>query len=864
MINRIGRGDRGEVWCADDLVLQTEVALKLIDPASQRTRERILSEIRLARQITHPAVCRIFDVGEADDRVFYSMELVQGEDLQTLLSRAGRLPSEKVIDIGRQLCGGLATAHAHGVLTATSSRERSSPKTARSHHRHRFRSRAGRTRAIAADRGDRLPRAEQRCGAPGFRANGPVCARRDPLSTLVGCGPSRTRPAARARRRRRLVDGSISARTRHPAVARRESQPSSAVAAAIAEVLEHDAPVMSALGVQPAIAVAGPWRSVAARRARLVVFSRARRALTDQDTIVVADVMNTTGEPVFDGALKVALAVALEQSPFLKVFPDERVIETLRLMERRPDERVTRSLARDIARREQLKALVAGSIGSLGSHYVIALEAINAETGDVMAREQVEAAGKEAVLTSLGAATSKLRETGQSLSSIQVRRAAAASHHGVARGASCVLLAMGHGTTVPGSGDSASEDGARARSGFAMAQALLSAVYANSNQSAEAPAYARRAFELRNRVSERERFFLSWRYYIDAEQAWDNALELARSWTATYPREAFAFNSLGVALGAFGQHAEAVRAFREAMRIDPRFVPPRRNLAGSLIALDRFDEAASVLNKATADGIDSVAMRQMGYLLVFLAHKPPAPIQPLRARCAGRDVDDQLGAQPRFGAAAMAHELFQRAIQAAPARISEPRRWTIEDAESHAMVGQCAEALQEAPAGLALARDNFTIERASRALAMCDAAGDVSGLTADLARRFPNATVTTRIQVPVAAAAVASRRGDAARALAQLEPVRPYDQAPAAEFWPAYLRGQAYLQSKDARAAIEQFRSILDHRGGAPTSPHPLPSSAVPAGRLAGDTARHAPRTTAFSRVERRGRESAAVAASSS
>ena len=139
-----------------------------------------------------------------------------------------------------------------------------------------------------------------------------------------------------------------------------------------------------------------------------------------QDTIVLADFMNTTGEPVFDGALKVALAVALEQSPFLRVFPDDRVRETLRLMQRAPDERVTPPIAREIARREQLKALVAGSIGTLGSHYVLALEAINAETGDVMAREQVEASVKEQVLTSLGAAATRLREQlGESLASIQ-------------------------------------------------------------------------------------------------------------------------------------------------------------------------------------------------------------------------------------------------------------------------------------------------------------------------------------------------------------------------------------------------------------------------------------------------------------
>src|SRR5207249_1413555 len=168
-----------------------------------------------------------------------------------------------------------------------------------------------------------------------------------------------------------------------------------------------------------------PWWFAGASLAGVVVLviagssffvSPRARALTEQDTIVLADFANTTGDPVFDGALKVALAVALEQSPFLKVFPDDRARETLRLMERSPDERITRSIAREIAQREQLKALLAGSIASLGRNYVLALEAINAQTGDVMAREQAEAASKEQVLTSLGAAILRLRQKlGESL-----------------------------------------------------------------------------------------------------------------------------------------------------------------------------------------------------------------------------------------------------------------------------------------------------------------------------------------------------------------------------------------------------------------------------------------------------------------
>ena len=180
------------------------------------------------------------------------------------------------------------------------------------------------------------------------------------------------------------------------------------------EHIRSKTPVWIAGGVLAAAAI------VVLAIASTFVVAPGARTLTEQDTIVLADFENTTGDPVFDGTLKVALAVALEQSPFLKVFPDERARETLRLMQRSPDERVTRPVAREIARREQLKGLLAGSIVRLGQNYVIAVEAVNAQTGDAMAREQAEAATKEQVLTSLGAATTRLRQKlGESLASVQ-------------------------------------------------------------------------------------------------------------------------------------------------------------------------------------------------------------------------------------------------------------------------------------------------------------------------------------------------------------------------------------------------------------------------------------------------------------
>ncbi len=836
MVERIGQGGMGEVWRADDLVLKTPVALKLIHAASRDGRERILNEVRLARQITHPAVCRVFDVGESEGEVFYSMELVKGEDLATVLRRAGRLPPERVRDIGRQLCDGLAAAHGRGVLH----RDLKPANVLMDEN--------GRVRitdfgiAISRDKTGQ----HAIVGTPGYMApeqlapGSPLSERTDLYALgvvlfelLVGSQPfsdgSKVRGSASRPATLPNIDSPLERIILQALAADPRDRPASAtemaagLAAPLAEHQRRSRPwVVGSVPVSLALLIAaGVW-----------LFTHPGRLLTDQDTLVLADFTNTTGEPVFDGALKVALAVSLEQSPFLRVFPDEGVREELRLMQRAPDERVTRSIAREIARRERLKALVAGSIGSLGSHYVVALEAINAETGDVMAREQVEVASKEQVLTALGNATSRLRERlGESLSSIQrfdapLPRATTSSLEAL----HAYALALDQGRVVPRV--DAVPHLKRALEldpDFAMAQALLSGVYANTGRSAEAPVFSRRAFELRDRVSERERFFISWRYYLDAEQAWDRALELSLSWTMTYPREAFAFNSLGLASAAFGQHQQAVDAFREAIRLDPRFVPPHGNLAGSTIALNRFEEAKGLLAEASSRGLDFISLRRMAYLIAFLDNDSAAMTRELALV---RDTRDAMWAsiwEARTAAFSgrfrKAHELFQNGVEAA--RRDNFRefaaQWMTEDAETHALADECPDARSELAAGLEMSRDNFTLERASRVRALCGDGQDVSQLSGELTNRFPNATLTTRIQLPVTVAALALKRRQPARTLESLETVRQYDHAPASEFWPAYLRGLAYLQSKDGESAAAQFRTILEHRGEAPTSPlYPL------------------------------------------
>jgi Flp pilus assembly protein TadD len=459
---------------------------------------------------------------------------------------------------------------------------------------------------------------------------------------------------------------------------------------------------------------------------------------------------------------------------------------------------------------------------------VLAVEAINASTGEVLAREQVEVGAKEEVSASLGSVTSRLREKlGESLALIERFDAPLAqATTGSLEALHAYSLALDQGRMVPRlEAVPHLQRAIELDPNFAMAQALLSGVYANNGRSAEAPALSRKAFELRDRVSERERFFISWRYFIDAEQAWDKALDLSVSWTRTYPREAFAFNSLGIASAAFGQHEQAVTAFQEAIKIDPKFVPPRGNLVGSLIALNRFEQAAALLDEATSQGVEISSARRTSYLLAFLRGDLQAAAHEL----------DELRRTPQAiwastleartsafsGKVRAAHELSQRGVTSA---IGEQftelaAQWAMEDAEVHAIVGDCDQARREIPAGLELNRDNYTLERAARSYALCGSSAEASRLTDELRSRFAAATLTTRLQIPVIGAASALTRRDFARAIQLLDEVKPYDHAPAAEFWPEYLRGEAYLGLEDAQAAAAQFETIVAHRGEAPTSP---------------------------------------------
>jgi Tfp pilus assembly protein PilF/predicted Ser/Thr protein kinase len=834
MVTRLGRGGMGDVWRADDLMLETPVALKLIRSTSQAGRERLLQEVRLARRITHPAVVRVFDVGEADDEVFFSMELVEGQDLASVLRHAGRLAPSRSVEIARQLCAGLGAAHSEGVL-----------------HRdlkpaNVLIDQQGRVRIT--DFGIAVP-----AGAPGRSGIAGTPMYMAPEQRVAGASLTAQTDlyalgvvlyeVATGLRPARKDDGSIIPPSQlapglDPAfesVILRALSPSPddrpTSAAAFAAFLPHDAhesPLPPRVAVTPAADrpfwMRAWWFALVAVVVMLVglvgfLAPRGSKRLTASDTIVLADFANTTSEPLFDGALKVALAVALEQSPFLKVFPDERAQETLRLMERPATERITREVAREIAVREHLKATISGSIASLGRNYVLALEAANAQ-GDVMAREQVEAASKEEVLTALGTAASRLRERlGESLATLRefdapLPRATTPSLEAL----NAYALALDEGRAsvrvkaIPHLLRAIELD-----PNFAMAQAMLSGVYANTSQTALAPAYSKRAFELRDRVSERERYFISWRYYRDALQDWTKALDLARAWTSAYPREAFAFNARGLAAELHGLRPEAESALRTAIELDPRFVPSQGNYGGVLIGLNKIAEAKQQVANAMAEGIDYQVVYRTGYVAALLENDTAGMAKYLELARKTGDVLDmatwETRAQAFHGRLAESHEGVRSAIQQAlQLNYNEwAAKYAIEEAEIQAIVGRCAAARQMAQSALEWSRDVSTLDFAARAFAWC---GDdrARPIVAEVNQRFPNASLRVNISMPINLAALAFRKGDFAGALDQLDRLKPYEDAPVAKLWPAYLRGQIHAARNDYARATASYTQVIEHR----------------------------------------------------
>ena len=553
-------------------------------------------------------------------------------------------------------------------------------------------------------------------------------------------------------------------------------------------------------------------------------------ALTEKDSIVVADFVNTTGESVFDGTLKEALTVQLGQSPYLNILPETRVQQALRYMGRSPDERITNDVAREICLREGIKAMLTGSIASLGSHYVITLIATNAQTGDSLAQEQVEANSKEQVLKSLDSAASSLRQKlGESLGSVQkfatpLEQATTSSLEALKE------FSLGQAEHMKLDDDKAVPHLKRAIEldpNFAMAYATLGTAYSNQGEVKQASDYLKKAFELRERAGERERLYISSHYYQFATGQADKAIEVYESWKETYPRDSVPIDNLALNYQAIGQNEKALDNASAALRLDAKDRYAYQNLASAYLSLNRYDEAKTISEQAVAQHLDSFPIHLVLYQIAFLRGDEAAMQREITWATGKPDeciflLFEGYG-EYALGKAQKARETFPQAVSSAERQGRKEFAAIIRAAGAahEAELGNTKDALLKAVDALTLSADKDSRMINARTLARIGDAPRAQKLIEDAAQESPTDTLLNHVFIPVAQAAIEIQRNNPAKAVTLLDAATPYELGAGpgtANYWPMYIRGEAYLRAGDGAKSAAEYQKILDHRGIDPAS----------------------------------------------
>ncbi|PYV57523.1 MAG: hypothetical protein DMG91_06590 [Acidobacteria bacterium] len=556
------------------------------------------------------------------------------------------------------------------------------------------------------------------------------------------------------------------------------------------------------------------------------LYSRPHSAkpLTEKDSIVLADFENNTGEAVFDDALKQALGVDLEQSPYLNVLSDRRMQETLRLMGRGSSDRVTREIAQEICLRTGSKALLAGSISRFGSEYRIGLEAVNCGNGDTLAKEQAEAPAKEAVLKVLSNVATRLRsKLGESLSSIQkfnVPIEATTSSLEALR-----AFSMGESTSRQ-KGDAESIPFFRRAidldPNFALAYARMAAAYSNLNQPGLASQNLKKAYEFRDRVSERERFHITADYYGISTGELEKESQVYELWIEGYPHDYIPHLNLAGNFLAIGQPEKAMPELEEARRLEPNDVACYANLAAVFVELNRPDDAKSMVDEALSYKLDHEQLHLMTYWIAFL-RGDSALMEQQVAWGAGKPgvegvlLSVQSDTEAYYGRTTKARDFLRRALDSAvraDARESAAL-WQVDGALREAELGNSSLAKREVMAASALARTRDVKVLSALALARAGDTARAKVIIGQLEKSNPLNTLIKSYWLPTLKAAIEVNKGNSSEALLLLEPTAPYELAAAGMgmLYPAYLRGHAYLIAHDGAAAATEFQKLVDHKG---------------------------------------------------
>ncbi|HXZ32087.1 MAG TPA: protein kinase [Terriglobales bacterium] len=550
-------------------------------------------------------------------------------------------------------------------------------------------------------------------------------------------------------------------------------------------------------------------------------YQHRKPALTEKDTLLLADFTNTTGDAVFDGTLKQALAVQLEQSPFLNILSQQRVRETLGFMGRSPDERLTNQLGREVCQRAGVKAMLTGSISTLGSHYVIDLQALNCATGDSIAHEQAEAENKEAVLKSLGKAATSLRgKLGESLTSIQkfdtpLEEATTSSLEALK------MFNLAETERVKSEVGSIPfyKKAIELDPNFAFAYARLAQIYANNNEGQSAMQYMKQAFDRRQRASELEKLYIATRYHAIVTGDLDKQIEALQLWEQSYPRDWSPHLTLGAVYDQLGKSEQGLQQTQEALRLQPASFLPYGNLASEYLGLGRYDEAKAISEKAIAQKVDQFQVHIVLYLIALIQGDTAAmqrEVQWANGRPEEPFVKSMLASVEAFhGRRSKALEMYQQVFEAAMRAgfKGNAAQTLLSEAGIEVMTGNKAAVPAKVKQALSLSPDKMVRVITAYDLACVGLNREAQSVFADLQKEYPDDTANNRLFAPWLQAVIEMNQDHPAAAVDLFEKARPYEFGGLTSLWSTYDRGRAYLQAKKGPEAATEFQRVLDHRG---------------------------------------------------
>jgi eukaryotic-like serine/threonine-protein kinase len=818
---KLGEGGMGEVYRAVDTRLGRAVAIKT---TREQFSDRFNREARAISSLNHPHICTLYDVGPN----YLVMELVEGETIAARL-KSGPLPVKTALLYASQILAALAEAHEKGII-----------------HRdlkpgNIMIAKSGGIKVLdfglaKSEHDDSLTASRTVMGTPAYmapeqREGRPADARSDIYS--FGCVLYEMLTGARVGPQQRRVPS----RKLERIVSRCLEEDAGRRWQSAAE-LERELAGVGATGSRGQRMVAAAAALVGLSAAAYFYFHRAPR-LTDKDTIVLADFVNKGGDPVFDETLRQGLAVELQQSPFLELISDRRVQQTLALMGQPKDARLTPDIAQQVCERTGSAAVLQGSIASLGSQYVLGLRASNCNTGGLLDQEQIQVARREDVLNALSQMARKFRtRVGESLATVEKHSMP------LAEATTPSLEALKAYSTAmkvdrSGGGDASAPFFQRAAEidpQFAMAWANLGLVYSYMGESVLSAESTTKAWQLRDRANDPERFFIEFTYYRQVMGNLEKAYQTLELWLQTYPRggEPPTPQQLlgGLATHGTGRFERAIEVSQKELEADPD-VYVYHNLASSYFFLDRFPEAESTLQRASQRKLEEPYLLAMRYTLGVFKDDKDQMDQAVALAQGKRRAEHLLAhaealAMARSGRLQDARLSSNRAVHLA---LQEGER---ETAASYwaargtweAIYGNAAEGTKSALAALELSKGREVEYAAGFALALSRQFSRSDALAGDLEKRFPEDTFVNFDYAPVLRALSALGRGELAESaknsLERLQITLPYELAANGlnfnHFYlgglhSAYVRGEAFLAAQRYEEAAAEFQKILDHRG---------------------------------------------------